>query len=269
MTLLLFCMFARYYYSLGCCCHTPVWLAARWISCCRVSPSTTLVALVMLSTALHCIPDKLNSSQQACRIWLALTPRFLSSQKREALFLKQTAAKPSAVPCVLCIFRDANRLRVGRGVQGSGAGSRGLPVQCADLVQKTRLAWCWENALFGPKQVPFGVSWWSVLLNWLFLQLCPQQHLRERLGWEHCGCTAHLPCSPCLSGCIQTWAPGMWAQAGWLKACLCTLCGRVLNFSLALRSWLPSLFLLFVFWGLNQHLRSAPTLSQHRDLAAG
>lgn len=28
---------------------------------------------------------------------------------------------------------------------------------------------------------------------------------------------AYLPCSPCLSVCIQTWVPGMWAQAEWLN----------------------------------------------------
>lgn len=34
------------------------------------SPSTKLIALKMLITPLSCITDKLNFSQQACRIWL-------------------------------------------------------------------------------------------------------------------------------------------------------------------------------------------------------
>lgn len=65
-------------------------------------------------------------------------------------------------------------------------------------------------------------------LSWSLLMVCVVESVifaivppaippgEARLGpWQlH---RAYLPCSPCLSVCIQTWVPGMWAQAEWLN----------------------------------------------------
>lgn len=213
-------MFARYYYNLGCCCHTPVWLAARWISCCRVFPyhQAHSTGNVDHSTELHHWQAELQPGGMQD---LISVDSLISFILEEGSFVSETnSCKNLCGPSALCLLGDAEHLRVGWGLEGGGAGSRGLPVQRADLVQKTRPAWCWGNALFGPKQVPFESEPPDGLCcrNGLFLQLCPQRYLQERLGWDHGSCTtAYLPCSPCLSVCIQTWAPGVWAQAEWLK----------------------------------------------------
>lgn len=54
------------------------------------------------------------------------------------MFLKQTAAKTSAVLSALCLLGDAKRLHVGRGLEGGGAGSRRLS-RCNALTSVKKL----------------------------------------------------------------------------------------------------------------------------------
>lgn len=148
-------MFARYYYNLGCCCHTPVWFPARWISCCCVFPfhQAHSAGNVDHSTELHPWQAEL---QPAGMEDLISIDSLISFILEEGSFVSQTnSCKPLCSPSALCLHRDAKDLHVGRGLEGFGAGSCGLSMQHPDLGQKTRSAWCWGNALFGPKQVPF------------------------------------------------------------------------------------------------------------------
>lgn len=152
-------MFARYYYNLGCCCHTPVWLAARWISCCRVFPFHQAYSAgnVDPSTELHHwqVEFQPGGLQDLIRV-----DSLIAFILEEGSFVSQTNSwknlySPStSLPSQRC-QAEVWHFHVGWGFEVGGAGSCWLSVQYADLVQKTRLAWCWGNALFGLKQVPF------------------------------------------------------------------------------------------------------------------
>lgn len=208
-------MFARYYYNLGCCCHTPVWFPARWISCCCVFPfhQAHSTGNVDHSTELHPWQAELQPAGMEDLISIDSSISFILE---EGSFVSQTnSCKPLCSPSALCLHRDARDLHVGRGLEGFGAGSCGLSMQRPDLGQKTRSAWCWGNALFGPKQVPFESEPPDGLCCRMgyFCNHAPGNTCRRGSAgtWQlHAAC---LPCSPCLSVCIQTWAPGMWAQA--------------------------------------------------------
>lgn len=206
-------MFARYYYNLGCCCHTPVWLPARWISCCRVFPfhQAHSTGNVDHSTELHPCQAELQPAGMEDLISLDSLISFILEEGR---FISQTnSCKPLCSPHALCLRRDAKDLHVGWGLEGFWSRFLRALHAMPWLGSKNSIGLMLRKCFVWPETGSLWVraSWWSVLSNGLFLQSCPRQYLQERLGWDLAAARRMLALQPllvCVYSDVSAWHVG-------------------------------------------------------------